>query len=131
MRLVQKKSHSINRGMADILQAIAAEISEDIGTSYRDFDAIDVALRTGKSPMIYQKPYDMTRLMPIARGIAQQAVSSMMQWIEASYSFQNIILVGAGHSCSRKRSRRRFPSIRSMKSRIQCMPTSRGFRSLG
>ncbi len=96
MRLVQKKSHSINRGMFDILQAIATEISDDIGTPYRDFDAIDTALRTGKSPVIYQKPYDMSHLMPIARTIAQQAVSSMMQWIEASYSFQNIILVGGG-----------------------------------
>ena len=56
MRLVQKKSHSINRGMFDVLQAIATEISEDIGTPYRDFEAIDIALRTGKSPMIYQKP---------------------------------------------------------------------------
>jgi plasmid segregation protein ParM len=96
MRLVQKKSHSINRGMFDVLQAIATEISDDIGTPYRDFDAIDFALRTGKSPVIYQKPYDISRLMPIARTIAQQAVSSMMQWIEASYSFQNIILVGGG-----------------------------------
>lgn len=96
LRLVQKKSHSINRGMFDILQAIATEISDDIGTPYRDFDAIDTALRTGTSPVIYQKPYDMARLMPIARTIAQQAVSSMRQWIEAAYSFQNIILVGGG-----------------------------------
>ena len=41
MRFVQKKSHSLNRGMFDVLQAIATEISEDIGTQYRDFDAID------------------------------------------------------------------------------------------
>ena len=71
MRLVQKKSHSLNRGMFDVLQAIANEISVDIGTPYRDFDAIDLALRTGKSPMIYQKPYDIAPLMPMARTIAQ------------------------------------------------------------
>lgn len=93
MHLVQKKSHSINRGMFDVLQAIANEISADIGTPYRDFDAIDIALRTRKSTIIHQKPYDMTPLMPAARTIAQQAVSSMMQWIDAAYSFQNIILM--------------------------------------
>lgn len=109
MRLVQKKSHSINRGMFDILQAIATEISDDIGTPYRDFDAIDTALRTGKSPVIYQKPYDMARLMPIARTIAQQAVSSMMQWIVASYSFQNIILVGGGAFLFKKAVKDAFP----------------------
>ena len=109
MRLVQKKSHSVNRGMFDVVQAIASEISEDIGTPYRDFDAIDLALRTGKHPVIYQKPYDLSRLMPIARTIARQAVSSMMQWIEASYSFQNIILVGGGAFLFKKAVKEAFP----------------------
>ena len=109
MRLVQKKSHSINRGMFDIAQAIASEISEDIGTPYRDFDAIDLALRTGKNPVIYQKTYDISRLMPIAQTIARQAVSSMMQWIDASYSFQNIILVGGGAFLFKKAVKQAFP----------------------
>lgn len=100
---------SDNRGMFDMLQAIANEISADIGTPYRDFDAIDIALRTGKSPMIYQKPYDMAPLMPIARTIAQQAVSSMMQWIEASYGFQSIILVGGGAFLFKKAVKDAFP----------------------
>ncbi len=41
MRLVQNKSHSVNRGVNDMLEAIAAEISSDIGTPYNDIDAID------------------------------------------------------------------------------------------
>lgn len=40
MRLVQKQSHSINRGMSDVLRLMAAEISKDIGTPYRDYDEI-------------------------------------------------------------------------------------------
>lgn len=91
------------------VKAIAAEMSEDIGTPYRDFDAIDIALRTGKHPVIYQKTYDMSRLMPIARTIAQQAVSSMMQWIEGTYSFQNIILVGGGAFLFKKAVKEAFP----------------------
>ena len=109
MRLVQKKSHSVNRGMFDVVQAIANEISEDIATPYRDFDAIDLALRTGKNPVIYQKPYDISRLMPVARTIARQAVSAMMQWIDASYSFQNIILVGGGAFLFKKALKEGFP----------------------
>jgi plasmid segregation protein ParM len=46
MRLVQKQSHSINRGMSDVLRLIAHAITNDIGTPYRDYDAIDLALRT-------------------------------------------------------------------------------------
>jgi plasmid segregation protein ParM len=109
MRLVQKKSHSINRGMFDIVQAIAMEISEDIGTPYSDLDAIDLALRTGKHPIIYQKPYDISRFMPIARTIARQAISSMMHWVDASYSFQNIILVGGGAYLFRRAVKQAFP----------------------
>ena len=131
MRLVQKKSHSINRGMFDILQAIATEISDDIGTPYRDFDAIDTALRTGKSPMIYQKPYDMAHLMPIARTIAQQAVSSMMQWIEASYSFQNIILVGGGAFLFKKAVKDAFPKHKIHEVKDPIYANVKGFQIAG
>ena len=62
MRLVQKQSHSFNRGVSDVLRLLAVEITKSIGTPYRDYDAIDLALRTGKSPIIYQKAYDMSRL---------------------------------------------------------------------
>ena len=128
MRLVQKKSHSVNRGMFDVLQAIATEISEDIGTPYRDFDAIDLALRTGKNPVIYQKPYDMSRLMPIAHGIAQQAVSSMMHWIEASYSFQNIILVGGGAFLFKRAVKAAFPKHRIYEIRDPMYANVKGFQ---
>lgn len=128
MRFVQKKSHSLNRGMFDILQAIANEISDDIGTPYRDFDAIDLALRTGKSPMIYQKPYDMSRLTPIAQGIAQQAVSSMMHWIEGSYSFQNIILVGGGAFLFKRAVKAAFPKHKIHEVRDPMYANVKGFQ---
>jgi plasmid segregation protein ParM len=131
MRLVQKKSHSLNRGMFDVLQAIAAEISADIGTPYRDFDAIDLALRTGKSPMIYQKPYDIAPLMPMARTIAQQAVSSMMQWIDASYSFQNIILVGGGAFLFKKAVKEAFPKHKIHEVKEPMYANVKGFQIAG
>ena len=131
MRLVQKKSHSINRGMFDILQAIATEISQDIGTAYRDFDAIDIALRTGKNPTIYQKPYDMTPLVPIARTIAQQAVSSMMQWIEDAYSIQNIVLVGGGAFLFKKAVKEVFPKHKIHEVKEPMYANVRGFQMAG
>lgn len=131
LRLVQKKSHSINRGMFDVLQAIANEISADIGTPYRDFDAIDIALRTGKSPIIYQKPYDMAPLMPIARTIAQQAVSSMMQWIDAAYSFQNIILVGGGAFLFKRAVKEAFPKHKIHEVKDPMYANVKGFQIAG
>ena len=52
MRFVQKQSYSFNRGMSDVLRLLAAEITKDIGSPYRDYDAIDLALRTGKHVMV-------------------------------------------------------------------------------
>ncbi len=96
MRLVLKVSNSVNRGMSDILKTIAQEISSDIGRPYSDLPAIDTALRTGKALMIYQRPYDLTPILPTARAVARRAVSSMMEWITEDYSIQNVILVGGG-----------------------------------
>lgn len=131
MRFVQKKSHSLNRGMFDVLQAIAIEISDDIGTPYRDFDAIDTALRTGRQPIIYQKPYDIKRLMPIARTIAQQAVSSMMQWIDGAYSFQNIILVGGGAFLFKNAVKDAFPKHTIHEIREPLFANVKGFQIAG
>jgi len=79
-----------------ILKTIAQEISSDIGRPYGDLPAIDAALRTGKPLLIYQKPYDLTPVLPTARAVARRAVSSMMEWITEDYSIQNVILVGGG-----------------------------------
>jgi plasmid segregation protein ParM len=131
LRLVQKKSHSINRGMFDIVQAIATEISQDIGTPYRDYEAIDVALRTGKNPTIYQKPYDMTRLVPIARKMAHQAVSTMMQYIDDPYSIHNIILVGGGSFLFKKAVKEEFPKHRILEVKEPMFANVRGFQLAG
>ena len=55
MQLVEKKSHSVNRGMFDVLQAIASGISKATGTQFREYDLIDHALRGGKNPVIFQR----------------------------------------------------------------------------
>ncbi len=131
MRLVQKQSHSINRGMSDVLRLMAAEISKDIGTPYRDYDAIDLALRTGKAPVIFQKPYDMKRHLPIAESVAQQAVSTMRQWIETPESLQNIILVGGGAFLFKKAVKAAFPKHRIHEVKEPLYANVRGFQLAG
>jgi plasmid segregation protein ParM len=131
MSFVQNKSHSVNRGVSDMLKAIAVEISADIGTPYNDIDAIDRALRTGKKLVLYQKPYDLSPLMPIAHSVAQQAVSSMMGHIGASYSLQNIILVGGGAYLCKKAVREAFPSHRILEVKDPLHANVRGFQIAG
>ena len=131
MRLVQKQSHSINRGMSDVLRLLAAEISKDVGSPYRDYDAIDLALRSGKSPVIFQKPYDMGRHLPLAESVAQQAVSTMRQWIETPESLQNIILVGGGAFFFKKAVKAAFPKHRIHEVKEPMFANVRGFQLAG
>jgi plasmid segregation protein ParM len=131
MRLVQKQSHSFNRGMSDVLRVLAAEITKQIGTPYRDYDAIDLALRSGKPPIIYQKPYDMSRHLPVAESIAQQAVSTMREWIESPHSLQNIILVGGGAFLFRKAVKAAFPMHRIHEVKEPMFANVRGFQLAG
>ena len=131
MRLVQKQSHSINRGMSDVLRLLAAEISKDVGSPYRDYDAIDLALRTGKAPVIFQKPYDISRHLPLAESVAQQAVSTMRQWIETPESLQNIILVGGGAFLFKRSVKAAFPKHRIHEVKEPMFANVRGFQVAG
>jgi len=131
MRQVQKQSHSFNRGMSDVLRLIAAEITKDIGSPYRDLDAIDLALRTGKQPVIFQKSYDITRFMPMAEAVAQQAVSAMKQYIESPHSLQNIILVGGGAFLFKKAVKAAFPNHKIHEVKEPMFANVRGFQLAG
>jgi len=78
MQLVEKKSHSVNRGMFDGLQAIASGISKATGTQFREYDLVNTALRGGKNPVIFQEEYDLSKHLPLARKIAEQAIGEML-----------------------------------------------------
>src|SRR5207249_2257661 len=73
MQLVEKKSHSVNRGMFDVLQSIASGIGKATGTPFREYDLIDTALRAGKNPVIFQQEYDLSKHLPLARKMAPAA----------------------------------------------------------
>ena len=131
MRLVQKQSYSFNRGMSDVLRLLATEITKEIGSPYRDYDAIDLALRTGKNPVIFQRPYEMKRLLPLAETVAEQAVSTMKEWIEAPHSLQNIILVGGGAFLFRRAVKAAFPKHRIHEVKEPMFANVRGFQLAG
>jgi plasmid segregation protein ParM len=131
MRLVQNKSSSVNRGVSDMLLAIAEEISADIGNPFSDIDAIDRALRKGQKLTIFQKPYDLSQMMPIVHSIAQQAVASMLRLVGDSYGFQNIILVGGGAPLFKKAVKGAFPKHRILEINDPLHANVRGFQIAG
>ncbi|MDR7092841.1 MULTISPECIES: PRTRC system protein D [Comamonadaceae] len=131
VRFVQKRSHSVPRGVADVLQALASEITLDIGVQYRDLDAVDAALRAGRAPTIYQRPYDLQRMRPMVEKITGQAISSMLHWIGDATGFHNIVMAGGGVHLFKGAVRAAFPRQRVLVLRDGMFANVRGFQIAG
>jgi plasmid segregation protein ParM len=131
MTLVQNQSSSVNRGVFDIAKAIAKEIARELGTDYRDYEAVDEALRTRKPLTLYQKPYELGRFARLAGEIAHEAVSSMRGEIGDPAAFQNIVLVGGGADLFGKAVRKAFPKHRIEEVKEPIFANVRGFQLAG
>lgn len=96
MQQIDKRSHSVPRGMHDVLHAIVEGISRNTGAHYHEYDMVDAALRTGKKLVIFQKDYDLSQHLPLARKVPEQAVAEMMHYVGDAGDIRNIVQVGGG-----------------------------------
>jgi plasmid segregation protein ParM len=96
MKLSHKRSYSVNRGVSNMLQLIADDISEEIAQPYTDLDSIDLALRTGQALTVFQRNHNVARMKLMVEVIAKDAMAAMMQRIGGAFNIQHVILVGAG-----------------------------------
>jgi len=128
---VEKKSHSVNRGMFDVLQAIASGISKATGTQFREYDLVDTALRGGKNPVIFQEEYDLSKHLPLARKIAEQAIGEMLHYVGDGSDIKNIILVGGGAFFFKKAIKEAFPKHRIHELKDALYANVKGFQLAG
>jgi plasmid segregation protein ParM len=96
MQQIDKRSHSVPRGMHDVLQSLVEGISRNTGAHYREYDMVDTAMRTGKKLVVFQEDYDLSQHLPLARKIPEQAVAEMMHYVGDAGDIRNIVLVGGG-----------------------------------
>jgi plasmid segregation protein ParM len=131
MKLSHKRSHSVDRGVADILNLIADDVSVEIGSTYTSLDSIDHALRTGKALTVYQKTYQLSRMKPMVESIARQAVAAMMRRIGPAYDVRNVILVGGGAFLFRKVVKQAFGSHEVLEVKEPMFANVRGYQIAG
>lgn len=108
-RVVARMSHSVNRGLFDVLRGIAEAIGTEVGTDYGDLEAIDAALRSGSSLRVYQKDHDLKRFATLIAKVADEAVAAMLSRLDSTHDVEAIVLVGGGAPLFGKAIRRRFP----------------------
>jgi len=131
MKLSHKRSNSVNRGVADILQIIADDISADIGRPYNQLDAIDLALRSGKNLAIFQRNYSLARMRPVVESVTKQAVGAMLRRIGEFYDVQHIILVGGGAFLFRKAVKAAFSTHQILEVKEPMFSNLRGYQIAG
>lgn len=93
---VDSKSRAVNRGMFDVLEAIAEQLERDLHVPFHDYDKLDRALRSGSPPTIMGRPMDLAPYLPAAATVAQDAVQELRRRVDSATDIDNIILGGGG-----------------------------------
>jgi plasmid segregation protein ParM len=131
LRLVSNRSHSAPYGVYNIANQIADAISAEIGESYDDRDAIDLALRKLKPLTLFGEAHRIERYKPIVESIAQEAVRAMSLSIGGKYRFDNIVLVGGGAHLFKRALREAFPKQRLQEVSEPIYANVRGYQRAG
>jgi plasmid segregation protein ParM len=94
LKTLEKRSHAVNRGMHDVLLALADEIGREFRIQYSDYDRLDRALRTRAKPLIFGREYDISKHLPAARKVVTEAVTEMRRYVQDGSDLDNIIVAG-------------------------------------
>jgi plasmid segregation protein ParM len=131
LRVVPNMSDSVTRGVSDILQYITNSIAARIKVNYRDLDAVDAALRSGRVLRLFQTDHDLKKFDPVIRKIADQALNFVLAKLDGPEDLEHIILVGGGAYLYTKAVKRRFPRHRIIEVDDPIYANVKGFQLLG
>lgn len=131
MALSSKQSHSVERGIADILQLIADDISRHAGQPYTKLDGIDHALRNGRGLLVHGRQFGPAHLRATAEIIVKDAVAAMVRRLGAAREVDHVVLAGGAAYLFRSHVKQAFPNhhVREVKQAI--FANVRGYQIAG
>lgn len=131
MTLSSKQSHSVERGMSDILQLIADDVGRHAGRPYANLDNIDQALRNGKGLVVQDRQISHARLRSMAEIIVKDAVAAMVRRIGNARDVDNVILVGGAVHLFRRLVKDAFPNHQVREAKEAIFANVRGYQIAG
>jgi len=131
LKIVDQRSHATDRGMYDVLHILAAEIGKRFNSQYHDYERLDVALRTRTNPLVFGKEYDLAPHLPLAKKIAQEAVTVMRRYVQDGSDIDNIIVSGGAAFFFKDALRLAFPHHEIHEGRDGLYANVRGFARYG
>jgi len=131
VKIIERRSHATNRGIYDVLRVLASEISREIGLRYCDYERLDIALRSDAHLQVCGKDFDLAPHLPVARKIAQDAVTDMRRYVQDATDIDNIIVTGGAAYFFRDSIRSAFPHHEVQEGRDGLHANVRGFARYG
>ena len=130
-RVIGKMSHSVNRGVNDMLTKIAAAIAAEVKQDFRNLEAVDEALLKKKPLRAYQQSFDLARFDSMVQKIADQAVTEIHERVGSTDDFEHIVVVGGGAHLFQAAIKRKFPAVKITGVADPLYANVRGFQMIG
>ena len=131
LKVIEQRSHATNRGIYNVLQLLATEIGRRFNTQFHEYERLDVALRTRTNPQVFGKEYDLAPLLPMAKKVAQDAVTDMRRYVQDASDIDNVIVSGGAAFFFMDAIRAGFPHHEILEGRDGLYANVRGFVRYG
>jgi len=111
LKVLDKRSDAVNKGMFAVVHSIADAIGSDLGTrlSMFDHDRIDAALRTRTTAKFFGQPLDLEPYLDAGRRVVHEAITEMRLVVQDGSDIDNFVLAGGGAFFFRSELQKAFP----------------------
>ncbi|HET9644217.1 MAG TPA: PRTRC system protein D [Burkholderiaceae bacterium] len=133
LKVLDKRSDAVNKGMAAVVHAIAEAIGSEIGSrlSRFDHDRIDAALRTKTAPKFFGQPCDLEPFIDAGKRVVLEAITEMRRLVQDASDIDNFVLAGGGAFFYRAELQKAFPKHRILQVDEPLFANVRGFQIAG
>lgn len=128
-----KRSDAANKGMYDVIDAIAKAIgtARDCRLTLFDYERIDTALRSGRSLKVDGEDIKLSEFIPAGESVVREAIAAMRQMVGSASDIDNILLVGGPSFFFKKHIEEAFPKREILQADNSLYANVTGFQIAG
>lgn len=128
-----RRSDAVNKGMYDVIEAIAQAIGEkhNCRLTLFDYERIDAALRRKAPLKVNGKPIDLEPYLPAGQRVVQEAITAMRQLVQDGSDIDNFLIAGGGTFFYRPAIEKAYPGRKILQVDEPVFANVRGFQIAG
>ena len=133
LKVLDKRSDAVNKGMFAVVQAIADSVGAELGSrlSMFDLDRIDTALRTKAPAKFFGQPVELEPFVDAGKRVVHEAITEMRRVVQDGSDIDNFVLAGGAAFFYRSELQKAFPKHRILQVDEPLFANVRGFQIAG